>query len=69
MDTCPKCNQQTFKVIKDSVDIGVGEQEFIIGGECSHCGNLEFCSNCGAWETQEGIKHTPWCDRRKETRP
>jgi len=56
---CPKCGGSEFELLQDEVDIGVGVQAFIIGGECSVCGQMAICASCGAWEHEP---HRSWCE-------
>ena len=53
---CPRCGLDCV-VVTDEVDIGVGIQEHILGWDCSHCGPISACNECGAPDDN----HHPWC--------
>ncbi len=55
---CKECDSPLTR-LTDEVDIGVGNQEFTIGYECSNCGQqYGVCSTCG---TIEDDNHEDWC--------
>ena len=54
---CPRCKGSNFEAVTDEVDIGVGIQEHVIGGECQECGPIFVCDACGGWDD----KHYDWC--------
>jgi len=56
-DKCPKCGG-TGQLLQDEVDIGVGMQRVTTGFECDTCGQISYCSSCGAWDFQP---HAKWC--------
>ena len=62
MSRCPKCQQDTAEILIESVDIGVGVQEHIIGAECRTCGQMAPCNTCGYWDFQG---HAKWCEDMK----
>ena len=59
--TCPICKGLDFYAIIEEVDIGVGTQTLITGGECKTCGFIPNCDYCGTWDDS---KHPEWCKRR-----
>lgn len=58
---CPLCSLDGFVELKDEVDIGVGTQTRVYGGECRQCGEISMCSDCGSWQPLNGERHTRWC--------
>jgi hypothetical protein len=60
---CPKCNNDGATPVYDEVDIGVGMLKHLLGWECSFCGNVAACNECGH---PEGT-HAAWCN--SYTRP
>jgi hypothetical protein len=37
---CSLCGCEDFEILKDEVDIGVGNLEHITGGRCNRCGEI-----------------------------
>ena len=60
--TCPRCGGPDFEIIAEEVNIGVGVQTFVRGGECRTCGPLARCPQCGSWEET----HATWCSALAE---
>lgn len=54
---CPMCGCDGFELLIEYVDIGVGVQEHVMGGECIECGSIPVCSDCGDF----GGGHRSWC--------
>jgi len=46
-------------LVAQGIGIWLGVQAFIIGGECSVCGQMAICASCGAWEHEP---HRSWCE-------
>jgi hypothetical protein len=48
---CPKCGEEQAERIYESVDTGVGAQEFTTGCACPKCEEeFHVCPHCGNWE-------------------
>jgi len=67
LETCPVCKQpKCFNPWIEEVDIGVGVQTFLRGGECNHCGQITKCPTCSSFTNE----HESWCeDLKKLTLP
>jgi hypothetical protein len=64
LDSCPVCKKPNcFNPQIEEVDIGVGIQTLLVGGECKHCGWVAKCPTCGAFND-----HEQWCDDLKKLR-
>lgn len=67
---CPFCKTEGFEILQDEVDIGVGVQTHIGGGQCNECGEISCCVYCVRWEPPEAESgdvwwHEQWCKYRE----
>jgi len=58
---CPKCGGQDCEVVQDEIDIGVGVPICIRGFECTNCGPISLCMECGQPDFKD---HAKWCSQK-----
>jgi len=47
--------------VQDEIDIGVGVQICIRGFECTNCGQISLCMECGQPDFKD---HAKWCSQK-----
>jgi len=60
--TCPRCGSEDGHKLYEEVDIGLGVQTYVYGYDCPECGQVAFCTACGAVDG-----HEAWCLDAAET--